>query len=233
LGELFRWFRLAFRLFACRQPPRALLKEWQRKEFPQCELMFLPIRSNTDDDGILRHVSSQRAMEFIPPAKNRAPVRIGLALHDGMMNAVHARCDKYQVQNPLQLNRQSPVGMMKESRSLECDKEHDQHYWADAKEDHCKRKKADGKNHLAKMESRGGAHVEVKIGVMHVMKTPKTRRPAAACRHSPSKEFLGRPKPLAPTRVGCSWYSYSYSCSCSSEFGQEYDYKYEYDNTTC
>src|SRR5207249_7672465 len=147
----------------------------QRKEFPQCELMFLPIRSNTDDDGILRHVSSQRAMEFIPPAKNRAPVRIGLALHDGMMNAVHARCDKYQVQNPLQLNRQSPVGMMKESRSLECDKEHDQHYWADAKEDHCKRKKADGKNHLAKMESRGGAHVEVKIGVMHVMKTPKNR----------------------------------------------------------
>ena len=64
---------------------------------------------------------------------------------------------------------------MKESRSLECDKEHDQHYWADAKEDHCKRKKADGKNHLAKMESRGGAHVEVKIGVMHVMKTPKNR----------------------------------------------------------
>src|SRR5438034_11550172 len=92
-----------------------------------------------------------------------------------MMNAVHPRCDKDQVQNPLQLNRQSPVGMVKESCSLECDKKHDQHYWADAEEDHCKRKKTDGKNHFAEMESRGGAHIEVKIGMMHVMKTPEDR----------------------------------------------------------
>src|SRR6266496_5979918 len=85
----------------------------QRKEFPQCELMFLPIRSNTDDDGILRHVSSQRAMEFIPPAKNRAPIRIGLALHDGVMNAMHPRRNNDQVQQAFQFNRQTPVGMTK------------------------------------------------------------------------------------------------------------------------
>src|SRR6266536_6523824 len=92
-----------------------------------------------------------------------------------MMNAVHPRCDKDQVQNPLQLNRQPPVGMMKERCGLKRNEEHDQHFRADAEEDHCKRKKTDGKNHFAKMKSRGSAHIEIEIGVMHVMKTPEDR----------------------------------------------------------
>src|SRR5439155_16692746 len=92
-----------------------------------------------------------------------------------MMNPVHARRDKDHVQNPLQLYRQPPVGMMKESRSFKCDKEHNQHYRCDAKERHRKRKKANGKNHFAEMESGGSAHIEVKIGVMHVMKTAEDR----------------------------------------------------------
>src|SRR5207245_11007326 len=63
--------------------------------------------------------------------------------------------------------------MMEERRSLECDKEHDQHYRRDAKERHRKGKKADGKNHFAEMKSRGCADIEVKIGVVHVMKAPE------------------------------------------------------------
>src|SRR6266571_613441 len=92
-----------------------------------------------------------------------------------MMNAVHSRRDDDQVQNPFELNRQPPVGMMKECCGLECDEEHDQHYRGDAEEHHCKRKKPDGKNHLAEMEPRGGADIEVEIRVMHIMKSPEER----------------------------------------------------------
>ena len=91
------------------------------------------------------------------------------------MNAVHPRRYDNQIQNALEPDWQPPVGMMKERCGLEGNEEHDQHYRGDAEEHHCKRKKPDGKNHLAEMESRGGAHVEVKIGVMHVMKSPEKR----------------------------------------------------------
>src|SRR6266508_1292209 len=36
-----------------------------------------------------------------------------------------------------------------------------------------KQKKADGKNHFAEMKSCCGCHIEVKIGVVHVMKPPE------------------------------------------------------------
>ena len=74
------------------------------------------------------------------------------------------------------LDRQPPVGVMKECRSFECDKEHKEHYRGDAEDHYCDRKETDGKNHLAEMESRGGAYVEVEIGVMHVMKSPEERQ---------------------------------------------------------
>jgi len=73
-GELLRCFRLAVGLFAIRQPPRALLTKGEGEKFSQGELIFLAIGSNTYGYGVLRHVLSQRAMEFIPPAKDRAPV---------------------------------------------------------------------------------------------------------------------------------------------------------------
>src|SRR4029077_9225833 len=65
--------------------------------------------------------------------------------------------------------------MMKERCGLKRNEERDQHYWADAEEDHCKRKKGDGKNHFAKVESRGRTYIEIKIGVMHIMKSPEDR----------------------------------------------------------
>src|SRR5437762_14339936 len=88
------------------------------------------------------------------------------------MNAVHPRRYDNQIQNALEPDWQPPVGMMKERCGLERDEEHDQHYRGDAGEQHCKRKKPDGKSHLAEMESRGGADGEVMRGVMHVMQWP-------------------------------------------------------------
>src|SRR4030095_7002692 len=92
-----------------------------------------------------------------------------------MMNAVHSRRDDNQIQNALELDRKAPVGVMKECRSFECDKKNEEHYRSDAEDHHCKRKKSDGKNHLAEMEPRSRAHVEVEIGMMHVMKSPEER----------------------------------------------------------
>ena len=51
-----------------------------------------------------------------------------------MMNAVHARRDKNQVQNPLDPNWQAPVRMMKKCRRLQRNEERDQHNWADPEE---------------------------------------------------------------------------------------------------
>src|SRR6266403_3426022 len=65
--------------------------------------------------------------------------------------------------------------MVKECCSLQGDKEYDQHYRSNAKDQNCERKKADGEKHFAEVKSRGSAHVEIKIGVMHIMKTPEER----------------------------------------------------------
>jgi len=89
------------------------------------------------------------------------------------MNPVHARRDDDQVQNPFDLNRQTPVRMMKKCRGFQGDEERDQHAWSDAEHRHCEREKSNGKDHLAKVESRGSAYIEIKIGVMHVMKPPE------------------------------------------------------------
>src|SRR5207249_6126408 len=92
-----------------------------------------------------------------------------------MMNPVHAWRYDEQIQNSFQFDRQAPVGMMKERTGLKCDEEDDQHQRRDAKDHYCKRKKADRENHFAEMKSRGGCHVEVEIGVVHVMKSPEER----------------------------------------------------------
>src|SRR5436190_15728197 len=91
------------------------------------------------------------------------------------MNAVHPRRYDNQIQNALEPDRQTPVGMMEERFGLEGNEEHDQHYRRDAKDHDCERKKADGKNHFPEMKSRGGANIEVKVCVMHVMKSPEER----------------------------------------------------------
>src|SRR5438874_9896018 len=90
-----------------------------------------------------------------------------------MMNPVHARRYDDQIQNSLQLNRQSPVGMMKERTGLKCDEKDDQHQRRDTKERHRKGKKSNRENHFTEMKSRRGCHIEIQIGVMHVMKPPE------------------------------------------------------------
>ena len=91
------------------------------------------------------------------------------------MNPVHSRRDDDQIQGPFERNWQTPVGMMKKYRGLQSDEESDENYRWDAEHRHCQRKKSNGKNHLAEMESRGSAYVEIKIGVMNIMKSPEKR----------------------------------------------------------
>ena len=72
--ELLRWLRLTVGFVTVWQTPLALLAKRQHQELSQCQLMLVAIRSDANGHGILRHVTAQGAMEFIPPAENRAPV---------------------------------------------------------------------------------------------------------------------------------------------------------------
>src|SRR5207248_11095596 len=96
-----------------RQVPLPLCAEGQDPKLGERQFLFVEISRHPDGDFILRDVAEQRAMKFIPPAKDGAPVGVGLALHDGVMNSVHARSDNDQVQDALKADRKSPIRMMK------------------------------------------------------------------------------------------------------------------------
>ena len=113
-------------MLAARQLPiRALLSKWKSKQLTDGQLFFIAIRGHTDRDGGLGHITPQSSMKFIPPTEDRAPIGIGFAFNNGMMNAVHTRRDNGQVQNALESDWQPPVGMMKTSRGLKRDEEDD------------------------------------------------------------------------------------------------------------
>ena len=73
-GELFRWLRLALRLLSIWQTPLALPAKRQNEKPSERKFVFVAICSNADRDSALRDVATQRAMEFVPPAKDRAPI---------------------------------------------------------------------------------------------------------------------------------------------------------------
>jgi hypothetical protein len=72
--ELFRWLRLAFGLLPIWQTPLALFAKWQNKKPTESKLVFVTICGDADGNGVLRNIAAQRAMQFVPPAKNRAPI---------------------------------------------------------------------------------------------------------------------------------------------------------------
>src|SRR5437899_7572830 len=114
-------------------------------------------------------------MKFVPPAKDCPPIRVGLALDDRVMNPVHARGDNDQIQDAFEVNRQSPVGMMKESGGFERDEENNEHHRRDSEERDSERKKSDREKHLTKMKTRGRAYIEIEIGMMDIVKSPEER----------------------------------------------------------
>ena len=63
----------------------------------------------------------------------------------------------------------------KGSPPLKGDEEDGQRCRSYAAHHHHERKKSGGEQHLAEMKSRGGGHVQVEIGMMHVMESPEER----------------------------------------------------------
>ena len=114
-------------------------------------------------------------MKFVPPAKDCPPIRVGLALDDRVMDAVHARGDNDQIQDAFEVNRQSPVGMMKESGGFERDEENKEHHRRDSEDRDSERKKSDREKHFAKMKARGRAYIEIQIGMVDIVKSPEER----------------------------------------------------------
>src|SRR5207253_5909578 len=122
LGELVTWPRPAVRLETIGQAPLPLFAEGQNQKLAERQFLFVAISRHPDGDFILRNVAAQRAMESIPPAKDCSPVGISLALHDGVMNSVHAWSDNDQVQDALKTDRKSPIRMMKKCCHFEAQK---------------------------------------------------------------------------------------------------------------
>jgi hypothetical protein len=90
-GEFVRRPRRTVRLLTVWQTPWALVAKGQSEQFPEGEFVFVAIRGDANSDFVLRNVAPQRAMKLVPPAENCSPIGIGLTLHNGVMNAVHAR----------------------------------------------------------------------------------------------------------------------------------------------
>src|SRR5205814_6403272 len=175
LGKLVTWPRLAVRLETIGQAPLPLSAERQDQELAQRQFLFVAISCHPDGDFILRNVAAQRAMEFIPPAKDSAPVGVGLALHDGVMNSVHARSYNDQVQDALKTDRKSPIRMMKECCHFQAQEKNEQHDRWDPESHDGQREESNGKNHFAEMKSRCRAHIKVEVGMVHIVEPPKER----------------------------------------------------------
>src|SRR6266567_6807878 len=91
------------------------------------------------------------------------------------MNSVHARRYNDQVQDTLETDGQSPVRMMKKCCHFEAQKKNEQHDRRDPESHDCQREEANGKNHFAEMKSRCRAHIEVEVGMVHIVEPPKER----------------------------------------------------------
>ena len=86
---------------------------------PDSKLLFISIGRDTDRDLVLRNVAPNGPMQLIPPAKDCTPVRISFPFNDGVMNAVHPRCDEHKIEKTLQPDWQPPVGMVKQGGTFE------------------------------------------------------------------------------------------------------------------
>lgn len=83
------------------QTPGTLLAKREKEQLTGGQLGFVTISRDPDGNGILRNVAPEGAMKFVPPAENRAPVRIRFALDDRVMNAVHAGRDQAVIEEAL------------------------------------------------------------------------------------------------------------------------------------
>src|SRR5262249_20668666 len=130
---------------------------------------------NADRDCILWNITPPTAMEFVPPAEDRPPIRIRFSFNDRMMNAVHPWGDDDKVQDPLEPDRQPPIRMMKTNGGFKCDEEDNESHRSNANKKHDEREETDRKEYLAEMETRGGSHIHVEIGVVNIVKAPEKR----------------------------------------------------------
>ena len=86
---------------------------------PDSQFGLCPVSRHADDNVILRNVSAQRLMKHVPPAEDCSPIRVGLSLHDRVVDAMHTRRYDYLIQTLLKPKGKTPVGMMKQSNGLE------------------------------------------------------------------------------------------------------------------
>jgi len=130
------------------------------------------VTGDADVDVRLRHIEAQRTVQPIPPREYRRPVCVRLVKSFRMMDAVHARRDKNEIQPALPGHWQPYVAVLKQRVELKDELIDDkgQRWPADQRDLHGT--KCRGVTDFDKMKPHGGGDVEVGIDVMRVVEPP-------------------------------------------------------------
>ena len=114
--------------------------------------------------------------EPIPPCEDDREIRHVLAPDDRVVDAVHARGDQHAIQEALDANRQAHVAVLKERVRLkhELVDGNGQRRCADQQDLHDAKSRR--QRNLAEMKAECTRHIEIRIDVMHHVKTPEERQ---------------------------------------------------------
>src|ERR1041385_3970672 len=89
------------------------------------------------------------------------------------MNAVHSRSDQEFVQDPLQPDWQPRVTMVEKGIRLKGQLISCKNLCGHADDQHLRYAKRRRHGYFSEMESKAGGNIQIRVGVMHVMKAPK------------------------------------------------------------
>ena len=148
-------------------PPERHDQQIQRAQLPLLPVCWYPYGYL-----ILVDVQADRAVQPVPDVEHVGVIRIGLSMHDGVVNPVHSRRDDDPAQESFQPVREPRVAVVKRHRSLEGNliHEHDARPRTDQGYACCSKYRA--KQHLREVEANCGRYPEVEIGVVHVVEPP-------------------------------------------------------------
>ena len=107
--------------------------------------------------------------------KIRPPVGVRLALDDRVMDAMHAGRDDDAVERAFDGERQTPVGMVKERCRFEDQFEDEIEERSDSENQDDDQAKWDRENDFSEVKARRGAHIEIEVGMVDVVKAPEKR----------------------------------------------------------
>src|SRR5207249_11151439 len=115
---------------------------------------------------------ARRAVKPVPPRKDDAEIGEIFFANVGMVNAVHPRRDEYLVHRALDGEREPHIAVMEKRAQLESDLVHDVDRERRPDENQLNGSEGGRKADLHEMKAKRRAHVEIRIDMVDVMKSP-------------------------------------------------------------